>query len=58
MLYAIKMKDGTEFQVDAESPTRARGVSAHHHRTVNGKNSYCIYAVPVTMCEPLKLVEA
>jgi len=58
MLYAIMMKDGAEFQVEAESPSDARGVSAWHHKQVNGKNSYCVRAVPVTMCEPLKLVEA
>lgn len=58
MLYAIKMFDGTEFQVDAQSATDARGQSAYIYRMKTGKSSHCIKAVPVTMCGPLKLVEA
>ena len=58
MLYAIKMFDGTEFQVDAQSATDARGVSAYMYRQQTGKSSHCIKAVPVTMCGPLQLVES
>lgn len=57
MLYAIEMKDGTQFQVDAQSPTDARGVSSYQYFKNTGKHSHCIRAVPVTMCGPLKLVE-
>ena len=56
MLYAVKMFDGTEFQVDAESPTDARGVSAYVYHKNTGKRGHCIKAVPVTMCGPLQLV--
>jgi len=58
MLYAVEMKDGAKFQVEASSASDARGKSFDHHMKTTGKNSYCIWAVPVTMCEPLKLVEA
>lgn len=58
MLYAIEMKDGTQFQVDAQSATDARFVSSYQYTKQTGKSSHCIKAVPVTMCGPLKLVEA
>ena len=58
MLYAIQMKDGTQFQVDAESATDARFVSSREYHKRTGKSSHCIKAVPVTMCGPLKLVKA
>lgn len=57
MLYAVKMKDGTEFQVDAQSATDARRQSSYTHLKMSGKSSHCIQATPVTMCGPLTLVE-
>lgn len=58
MLYAIEMKDGTQFQVEAISPSNARSVSSVEYTKRTGKNSYCVKAIPVSMCGPLKLVEA